>query len=256
MQKGGYYMIRTIRSGRVIEKSLFWVSERKPRKDRRKGSSSLAKKDRNSQQAVRRFARVLNCNMSAGDLLITLTYDDKHLPESKDVAEKEAALFMRRLSRRMEDISPAGVWITADKDEKTGTPARIHHHMVLKKAGIENSSAGGKTLEQIWKKGFVDIEPLEDQEDYTPVAAYLLRQAIDEPDAKRWHSTQGLKKPELLEEKIVSAARELRAPGGALVEEIGKYDAETGSHYIRYVRRKDRNDYERMDPLRGASPGG
>lgn len=76
---------------------------------------------------------------------------------------------------------------------------------------------------------------MEDERDHTGLADYLVRQAVDEPAQKKWHTSTGLEKPILLEEKITTKDGELRAPGGAEVLEIGHYDAETGSHYIRYI---------------------
>ncbi|MBR2080241.1 MAG: hypothetical protein IJ980_01225, partial [Oscillospiraceae bacterium] len=77
-----------------------------------------------------------------------------------------------------------------------------------------------------------------DQEDYTGLAAYLVRQAVESPDGKRWHPSRGLKKPVIESEHVISHPRELRAPGGAKVHEVGKYDETQGSHYIRYTRKK------------------
>ncbi|MBR2365914.1 MAG: hypothetical protein IKA78_01960, partial [Oscillospiraceae bacterium] len=75
-------------------------------------------------------------------------------------------------------------------------------------------------------------------EDYTGLAAYLVRQAVESPDGKRWHPSRGLKKPVIESEHVISHPRELRAPGGAKVHEVGKYDETQGSHYIRYTRKK------------------
>ena len=101
---GGYWMIRTIRSGRVIEKSQFYVGERKPRKARRKGASSTKKLDANLRDAVKRLAREINCNFAAGDLLLTLTYDEEHIGkvgEDFGAAEREGGKWWRRMSRNL-----------------------------------------------------------------------------------------------------------------------------------------------------------
>ena len=80
-------MIRTIRSGCVIEKSQFYVGERRPRAKRRKGNSSAKKRDSNAMSAVRRYARLMNCNFAAGaGILLTLHYDAVHLPADKTAA--------------------------------------------------------------------------------------------------------------------------------------------------------------------------
>lgn len=255
-------MIRTIRSGKVIEKSQFFVGERKPRSDRRKGSTTLIKQDRNMSDAVRRLARILNCNFGKDDLFVTLTYDSE--PESIEEADKACALFWRRLTRTFKEFVPGeklkGVWITSDKDDKTGEHVRLHHHIVLSGVGIQcsfdeksrSARVGDRELSDIWKNGFVHVEYLQDQDDYTPVAAYLVRQAATSADAKKWHPTRGLEKPIIESERIVENPKELHTPPGADVQEIGEYDKETGTHYVRYIRkrRKDKNNGNilRTDP--------
>lgn len=248
--KGGFWMIRTIKSGKVIEKSQFYVGEKKPRARRRKGSSTLAKKDSNLRLAERRLAQTINCNFAAGDLFITLTYDEEHMQalgeDPVKGAEAAFGLFLRRLGRELGKIAikPAFVWITADKDQDTLEPVRLHHHLIIKRAGfevkrsgakLEDVKIGGRKLEEIWRQGICYAEELAEQDDYLPLAVYMVRQAVNAPDAKKWHPARGLAKPEIKSEIIVARAHELRAPGGADVKEIGHYDIETGSHYIRYV---------------------
>ena len=239
-------MIRTIRSGKVIEKSQFFVGERKPRGDRRKGSSTLKQIDRNLNDAVKRLARTINCNFAERDLFVTLTYDDEHMPDSPEQADKECSLFWRRLTRTMEKYcgeKPKGVWITADKDEKTGAPVRLHHHMVLSGDWFTVSMDGQtaqidcRDLKDIWKNGYVNVEPLRSQDDYTSVAAYMVRQSVSTPDAKKWHPSRGLAKPVIESEVVIDRPHELRPAPGSSVQEISAYDIDTGSHYIRYIRR-------------------
>jgi len=245
-------MKRTLRSGKVIEKSQFFVGTRKPRADRRKGSSSAARMDVNMNLAVRRFARILNCNFDPDDILITLTYSDEHLPADYKEADRLIGLFLRRLKRL--GVDARGVWLTADKD-KRGNAERLHHHMIIKGDGIQMRRDGekliacvsGKKLEDIWGCGILHAEHLEQQDDYTPLAAYLVRQAVAVADAKKWHSSRGLEKPVIEEEIITDQADELRAPGGAEVLEVGHYDQETGSHYIRYIRRPKKAKEGRVD---------
>ena len=235
-------MIRTVKSGKVVEKSQFFVGSRKPRSDRRKGSSTTARMDANMNQAVRRLARIMNCNFSPADLMVTLTYSEDALPEDYKAADRLVSAFIRRVQRL--GVAIRGIWVTADKD-KRGNAERLHHHLVIKGDGIqlrrdgENLTAciGEKQLADVWGHGILHAEHLEEQEDRTPLASYLARQAVAVPDARKWHTSRGLEKPVVEDELITEKADELRAPGGADVLEVGHYDAETGSHYIRYIRR-------------------
>lgn len=244
---GGYWMIRTIRSGRVIEKSQFYVGARKPRAPKT-GSTTAARRDKNMNTAIRNLARIINCNWGKNDILLTLTYDEQHLPESAEDAQRLCSLFWRRLGRVLKDAGERlhGFWTVCDKDDE-GNPVRLHHHCVLSCNGIsvlwaddgtlESCGINGRALSDIWGNGGVNVELLRDQDDYTPVAAYILRQTVNTADAKKWHASRGLEKPVIESETITVSPRELRAPGGAYVSEVGHYDVDTGNHYIRYIRR-------------------
>lgn len=237
--EGGFWVIRTLVSGKVVERSKFFAGRRRPR-TRKKGSTSLAQKDRNMNTAVRQLARVANCNVDPTWKLVTLTYDDEHLPATAEEAWKVLSLFIRRLKRA--GVSVNGFWITADK-HKDGSAARLHHHMMIDGSGLDLVPvgedlipyAGARMLEHIWGNGFVHMEHAEDQSDYTPLAAYLVRQAADEPGKKKWRCSLGLKKPVVRSEDIVDREGEIHIPPGAEVSEISHYDEQTGSQYVRYV---------------------
>ena len=245
----GYWMIRTIRSGNVIEKSQFYVGERKIRSDRKKGSSSRAKLEQNKNGAVRVLARTINCNWAAGDLLLTGEFDEAHLPSDAAACDRIAALFWRRLGRELKKVGVQlkGIWSTADKDAETGEPKRLHVHALISAEGVElkwedgklvAAEIGGRELKTIWQMGGLNVKPLREQEDYTPLAVYFIRQASERPDGKKYHPTRNLRKPVIEAERVSAYPRVLRAPGGAIVHEIGHYDEESGSHYIRYTRKK------------------
>ncbi len=242
-------MVRTLRSGKVIEKSLFYVGERKPRADRKKGGTSMERRDKNMNTAVRRMARMINCNWGARDLLLTFDYDPEHLPADEKEAERCMELAWRRLRRTLEKqgVQLRGYWLTADKDADTREPVRLHHHAVISCQGVTvrwgedgqlaECSVGGRELAELWGMGGIDVEPLREQDDYTPLAVYCVRQAIDGPDERKWHASRGLKKPVVEREVVVDRPRELRAPGGAKVSEVSHYEAGSGNHYIRYIRK-------------------
>lgn len=243
---GGYWMIRTVRSGKVVEKSQYYVSEHRPRAAKHKGTTAKHK-DKNLNQAARQLARTINCNFSAGDLWVTLTYAPEHLPADAEAADRACALFWRRLGRALSEqgVKVKGFWLTADKDGKTGQPEALHHHLVISAEGVDvrwsedavSCTVGGRELADIWGNGTIDVEELREQADYTPIAVYCVRQACGGENAKKWHPSRGLKKPVVESERVVQYCHELRAPAGATVSEIGHYDEATGNHYIRYIRR-------------------
>ncbi len=248
----GYWAVYKIVSGNVVERYKAWKSGGgpRPRGRRVKGSTGMKKLEQNRAGAIRRAARVLNANFSHADLLLTLNYDDAHLPGDWDCHERDRALFLERYKKRLKKLGlPAARWMSvcADKDGKTGREEHRHVHVVISGDGVAFRDGvwylGDTPLREIWGKGGVWAEQLWDQDDYTGLAVYLLRQArTDAADWKQYHTSRNLIRPEPEEEQALTG-RELRAPKGAVVME-NHYDARSGSGYIRYVRKRKKSKAE------------
>lgn len=245
-------MIRTYKSGRVIEKSKFWVpAQARPRAGRVKNNTSAAKRDQNARRAVRTLARTINCNFGAKDLFVTATFDDGTLAQiGGDYAQLTRLLgnFMKRLKRKVRREGAELRWVACPSamDGETGKPVRLHVHMVISGNGIRWEDGqwmvGSETLGSIWAMGSLYAEPLRGQGDYTPVAVYMLRQARrDVPDAKKYSCSRNMKQPEITE-RVVHTSRALRQPARAYLLESSAYDAETGCHYIRYLAPEEKRD--------------
>ena len=230
---GGKYVIRTIISGNVVEKSKFWVSGNAKVRGARTHTTSARKQDKNDQDAVKRLARWFNCNFGYGDLLVSLEYDKEGMERigwNRAAAEKQLDLFLRRLKRAMKkeglELRFAGA-VTSDMDGRTGADARIHHHVVLPKEAA--------AFLYLWRLGSNYIRTLRKQDDYTAIAAYLLQQVRRIPDAKKYKCSRNLKKP-LVYEREAKRAGAMRNPSGTLLMASSEYDIESGSHYIRYIK--------------------
>ena len=248
MLRGGKYVIRTITSGRVKEKSKVWIPANAiVRKGRVKGNTAAAKRDSNERSAIKQLARVINCNFSKKDIYLTLTYSDSDLPADMTAQQKDATNFIRRLERAAKKAGvedPKRIIVCSEKDGKTRESVRPHIHIVFSGTGFEFRNGewyiGKRKLLSIWGKGGVYAEPLRTQDDYTPLAAYLIRQAGADESGKKYRCSQNMAKPIITEELAVTD-RQLRAPVGARVMEQRYNDLE-GINYVRYVRpeKKDR----------------
>lgn len=246
-------MIREIQSGRVVEKICFPVAPNvKPRSVRRRGNTLPRKQDANERACTKRLSRLLNCNFEAGDLLLSPTYRAEAMeklyagvdPEDMDAlrrrAEHEVGLFLQRLKRALgrEGVELRYIAVTSDMDGDTGEAVRVHHHVVIPSRGVRMENGvlfvGKRRLADIWGRGDMDYRPLYHQEDYTPLAEYLMRQVRRLPDARKYTPSRNLRKPKLLRERIVYSARELRAPKGAKLVYRAAYQPGE-AQYIRYV---------------------
>ena len=267
---GGCMMERIIRSGRVEEKYTFRVAPNtKPRAKKKKGATLPRKQDANERACTKRLARLINCNFTHGDLLLSPNWDEERLKALTEkaggdlealyaLAEHELDLFLLRLRRELkkQDRQLRYIAITSDQNGETGELVRIHHHILIPCEGIEMRGGklwiGEKTLESVWKNGNVDYQPLRSQEDYTPLAEYLMRQVRRKPDTSKYKASRNLAKPVLVSERLVYAAKELQTPKGAKIVYRAAYTPGEGQ-YIRYIRpvrqfrRKKRTGEDRED---------
>lgn len=242
----GRFMIREYRSGKVVERSIFPVGNAtKPRRGKKKGNTSPRKQDQNDKSAARHLARIINVNFQAGDIWATLTYSPERLdrimgkiredgkdpdPDTiRDYAIHERDKFLRRVKRALEKqgISLKYVAATADIDGETGACVRIHHHLIVPKDAFD-------LLFKHWSKTEVDYKPLRHQDDYTPIAEYIIRQVRRQPDKKKYTVSRNMKKPEI-KEMIVFVRKDLKAPRGAKVMYRSEFSLDQPCQYIRFI---------------------
>ena len=231
----GYWVIRTYESGAVGEKTKFWVSGDRNRRNRKREKGEIRKQEQNEYAAVKRLARLINTNFRAGDLLVGLDYDadgyewlGKEPEEIRASAERELRLLLRRMKRALEKQGQElrYVAITSDMDGDTGEAVRVHHHMILPREAL-------KILREKWKRGGVHWEKLRRQADYLPMAEYLLRQVRRIPDAKKYMRSRNLREPKAKDRVAVTEA-EVRMPKGGRLLLRNTY--RPGSpQYIRYI---------------------
>lgn len=249
MGQDGYWATKTYHCGRVGEKVKFFVPSSR---GRRQGKSSPGKMAGNANNAARKLGRCLNENFQPGDGWLSLNYwdgkryqrvldragaMDPELPLEDRIwfaAQHEAELLMDRARRalRREGIALRYVIITADRDGATGAPVRVHHHVVCpaecvaaikEKWGLPPERCGQERGERLWN-----------QEDYTPLAEYMMKQVRHIPNAKKYTPSRNLMRAEPTPRRVVSGAR-LRPPKGCSLLYADPYTGERECQYIRYL---------------------
>lgn len=215
MEKGVKWMLIKRISGRVIEQSTVLVpvgTQERGRRDRRKGGTTALKQDENERAAEKRLARTINCNFRPGDVLLTASWSEEawgRLEEKAEqlagqhpdlcredclvmAAEREGTNWVRRIQRAKKARGGTAllryVLVASDMDGKTGEAKRVHLHALV--------PSWAKALAvDAWPHGWVDIRTLREQDDYTPIAEYLLRQVRRRPDAKKYRVAKDMDKP-------------------------------------------------------------
>ena len=247
-ERGRWMVIRRT-SGRVVELSTVFVPANvKPRRNKRRGTTTAQKQDENERDCVKRLARAINCNFAHGDLWLTAKYDDAgiarleawaraHQKEGQswedamfDAAEQAGTNYLRRLKRLLEKqgVELRSIISTSDMDGASGEHVRLHHHIILPRVSFEAAA-------KAWKDGSVEYQILRDQQDYTPLAVYICKQARRRPDRKKFRCSRHLKKP-IVNERWAKPGEELRPDAGGAI--TGRNQWEPGKpQYIRFVKR-------------------
>lgn len=245
----------------VVDGSDFWISDSaQPRRGKAKASTTR-KQEANRNQAAHILARKLNNNFEPGDLFLTLTWDDKAwrqlrsaayktLPRgSREKAEikRDAMLFEaekegKRFLRRIREAGAKDLKymiLASDMDGRTKDPARVHVHIVLSGEAVTQARKQllicGRTLESFWPFGEAEHENLRGGS-YSSLAAYLIAQARDIRNHKKYACSRNLEECEYEEIELGPNAEPLQAPPGAEVEEYQNSPTnDYGMVYIRYI---------------------
>lgn len=251
--KDGYWVVRTYEAGQVGEKTKYFVLGDRTRRNRRKEESSIKKQEQNEYSAKKRLARLINANFTHGDILLGLDYSDASykklersarkaapdydsLPEDdqlrciREAAAQEMVNYLRRVKRALEKECRADelkyVAITSDMDGDTKETVRVHHHLIVP-ASCEH------IVRMKWGHGGTYCKPLSKQEDYMPIAEYLIAQVRGTLNAKKFVSSRNLIRPQPKDRIAVSDA-EIRVPRNCKLIQRAEYKR-GAPQYIRYI---------------------
>lgn len=251
--KDGYWVVRTYEAGQVGEKTKYFVLGDRTRRNRRKEESSIKKQEQNEYSAKKRLARLINANFTHGDILLGLDYSDASykklersarkaapdydsLPEDdqlrciREAAAQEMVNYLRRVKRALEKEGRADelkyIAITSDMDGDTKETVRVHHHLIVP-ASCEH------IIRMKWGHGGTYCKPLSKQEDYMPIAEYLIAQVLGTLNAKKFVSSRNLIRPQPKDRVAVSDA-EIRVPRNCKLIQRAEYKR-GAPQYIRYI---------------------
>lgn len=251
--KDGYWVVRTYEAGQVGEKTKYFVLGDRTRRNRRKEESSIKKQEQNEYSAKKRLARLINANFTHGDILLGLDYSDASykklersarkaapdydsLPEDdqlrciREAAAQEMVNYLRRVKRALEKEGRADelkyIAITSDMDGDTKETVRVHHHLIV-------PSSCEHIIRMKWGHGGTYCKPLSKQEDYLPIAEYLIAQVRVTLNAKKFVSSRNLIRPQPKDRIAVSDA-EIRVPRNCKLIQRAEYKR-GAPQYIRYI---------------------
>ena len=175
-------------------------------------ASSEAQRRMNKIYSYEKLELMLAANFRPGDLVITLTYDDKHLPPNRKTAEARLRYFRQKLTklRKTEHQDMRMVWNT----ESRHGDGRYHHHIVLNSTGEDFS-----IIRELWLYGadiHIDRLQIEGEKSYESLARYMCKEEPERVGQRTWSYTRNCLKPEV-ETFRVEDDTTVQAPKGATV---------------------------------------
>ena len=189
-------MKKIIHAGALVIEAVY------PRMDRRDSERARAAKRKASTEAQKRMNQIyswqklelmLAANFRPGDLVVTLTYDDAHLPESRKASELRLKYFRQQLTvhRVMTGQELVMIWNT---EHKHGD-GRWHHHTVINATGDDYD-----LIRRLWIYGSdIEIKPLrvDKEKNYETLARYMCKEEGERLGQRKWSYTRNARKPEV-----------------------------------------------------------
>ncbi len=193
--------------------------------------SSEAQKRMNAIYSYQKLELLLAANFVPGDIVCTLTYDDRHLPASRKAAEAKLKYFRQKLAatRKQRGATLVMFW----NSEHRHGDGRWHHHCILNSTGDDFAE-----ILKLWGQGEIEFTPLrvDREKNYATLARYMAKEGRERVGQRSWSYTRNARKPEV-ETYLVPNDEKLKPPRTAIVfEDTGDVQTEYGHYrFIKYL---------------------
>lgn len=210
-------------------------------------ASSEAQQRMNNIYSYQKLELMLAANFIPGDLVITLTSDDRHLPKERAQAAAQLKYFRGQLGRlrKANGKELRMIWSTEHKHGE----GRWHHHIVVNATGEDFEG-----IRRLWIYGDnIEIQRLrvDGEKSYASLARYMAKEERERLGLRSWSYTRNCCKPEV-ETFPVEADTQLQAPKGSTVLEEHSQRTEYSSYkIIKYLA----PGWERQRPVRARRRG-
>ena len=221
---------KLIRAGNLVSEVIYTAPQ--PRDSARvraekSKATTEAQKRVNMKTARRKMEMRIAANFDAGDLFVTLTFDNEHLPPKRDGAIDRMRAFLRllRAARKARGDDLRYIYVLEGQHGK----ARLHFHIFINATGPHDS----EDIKSLWAYGEdVDIKHIE-RDGYFALAEYVTKERKP-VGARSWVCSLNLKQP-VIETSFVSDSARLQVTHGAFViEREEKETGEAGFQYVKY----------------------
>jgi hypothetical protein len=214
------YALKEIRAGEQLEIEIYpqfkSMDEVPPEGRSIKKDNDKAQRNLNDKNARKYVERLINHNFGDGDLWMTLTYDDEHLPPDGDIdaAIKNVQKYIRRVNYQRKKRGLPNCKYVYVTEYNPDAKIRWHHHLVMD--GVMDMD----TVEKCWQQGSRnEVRRLQkDENGLSGMANYIVKEKKRVKSEKRWNSSQGLANPDV---RVVHSKQPEKGKGS--YKKIGSY---------------------------------
>lgn len=216
---------------KIITAGCLVVQAVYPRRDRRDDEKVRAAKSKASTEAQKRMNQIYsyqklelilaaNFPRAGSGLVVTLSYDDAHLPKTRSACQRRLRYFLKLLreARKKEGLPPPrAVYCT---EVLTSGSGRWHHHLVLDSTGRDL-----ELIRRCWIYGSdIEAEPLrvDAEKNHETQARYMSKEPrecqdeIAKPGLHAWSCTRNCLRPSV-ETEAVDGDASIEPPEGVTV---------------------------------------
>ena len=228
--------LKTIYAGPLRVQALYArcaASDTPKQRQAKHKASSEAQRRMNQIYSYQNLELMLAANFPAAGsgLVVTLTFDDDHLPENRS----QAAAILKKFRRQLTEIRKAkgGETVMIWAIENVLGSGRWHVHLAVNATGDDFVD-----ILRCWPYGSdVEIQRLQvDQEkNYESLARYMCKERRERQGLRSWSYTRNCRHPEI-ETRIVPDSEDIAAPADAtILEDTAKKTEWAEYHYIKYI---------------------
>lgn len=242
--------LKQVRAGRLVVAVVYTTAcagDTARARAQKSKVSTEARERLNARTSFQKLERVLAANFDDGDLLVTLTYDDDHLPDDRDTAVRRFRSFIPKLraARKARGQTTDYIYVT----EGAHPGGRLHHHVVLNSTGEDLEE-----LRRLWIYGDnIKIRRLtfDQTHSYEDLASYLTKEPREwghpQIGERTWTPSLGLQKPEPETNSVPDYVTLTEPPGALLLGKEGPVRNGYGEFaWIKYLLPKDNTRRRRL----------
>lgn len=216
--------LKQVRAGRLVCAVVYTspaAGDSPKRRAQKLKASTLARERLNARTSFQKLERKLAANFDDGDLYVTLTYDNMHLPEDRKQAVQKLKVFFDKLRKARKARGQPLMYIYVTEGCCPG--GRVHHHVVLNSTGEDLEE-----LRKLWRYGDnVEVRRLTFDQDHTyeDLASYLTKEPREwgcpKVGERTWTPSNNLAKPDPETETVPDYVTLIAPPGAVVLSNEG-----------------------------------